>query len=531
MFKSTVKTDVFFSPVSPLVHANYGIQSKGIYTSTQISIVASTQALTVNATASSVCMDKSREYDHPDVPLEFRRRKKKDKDAKSKQSLPSNKSQDVQPRRSEGSQGSGSVSTRATGLPMTRQDWDHVPPSFRPATTINSGRPLEQPRFGNFANVSVGEIPKSPRQPKTFPWRLQSGSKPNAESTSPPQGNNHFAKKKPAPLKPKQTEAPLDPSFLATEYPQLSPYDPNGLAIFRPQAHRSTSTPATPNWLTRDLKRAESTHAHLLPPLQPTISNPERPVLLPDFADDTDFALFVAATSGLSPDQPFARPNTTNSMAQSQQPFPPPAIIQQRPSTSTTSTASSHHTPATSSSSSRQPVEEYASPIDETPSTIRALAGLAGLPSPSLDQSHLPLTLPPSEPQTYDKSKSTPPALPALNPLRRNPPTSPPRPNWQPTGPPLPSPRTTLEVPQTRSAPWSRDNGSMISVNTTISRLDPSSARDGFMTDVSPVDSEHGGSPPPDYVASQREMAQERQMEATRRAEELQRRWMQGGRR
>lgn len=529
---------------------------KTIYATTEISIVGTTQVLSVSTKAPCVCMDKSNRMNHPDIPLEFQRlkRKKKEKDAKakSKSTTPAQPQDIAPPRRSEGSHSSGSGSTRTGGTgssPSLRQDWDQVPAGFRPLTTVNSERSIEQPQLGNFSTVSADREhdTRRPSQSSSFSWRMQIPSRPkntprNCSTTPPEQPNPLFQppKRKPAPLRAKQTEAPLDPSFLATEYPQLSPYDSNG-QVHQDDTQRSVSQPTTPSWLARDLKRAETTHAHLLPRLQPTVSNPDRPAEVHDSADDTDFALFVAATSGLSPDQPFQRPNVMNAITTRAQQLPPPSIVRRRPSTSTVATSSSHTSRRTAESS--WGVETYSSPVTETPSTVRALTGLASLPSLKPEMPPLP-PLPPSEPHSANlvnvNSQS-------LNPLRSNPPrvsatnlpssdrnVSPNRPNWHPIGQaqplsqPQPSPRANLDVPPSR--PWMRDNGSTISVDSTVGRLEPW-ARVGPIHDVSPVDSEGGDAPPPNYVASQQEMARGRQMQAARRAEELQRRWMQAGRR
>ena len=343
-------------------------------------------------------------------------------------------------------------------------------------------------------------------------------------------------------------------------------------------AQKSRSPPSTPGFMRRLKDRIENAPRPRTP--SPTFPYQGLPQSRGTNHPETgDLALFAAATAGLSPEQPFvpgqirqqvplSQPKhrySTSKSYTSQVPLP------LSPSRKLSTSSSSHRTPSivTSSfdresagssvghqsrpslprmSSDSGPrgshVLPYSNPLSRrgTQSSRGSSASRDGLPrrssaSRSLDvprQSEpeipdIPLPNPLGSPQMRDHSPAprsqTPSHLQVQTQLNSKPLPPPPT-----IAAPVPSP---ISPPDT-AIPWLHENVSALSVDATAYRHNPRisaistlSGISGLDGGVSPIDPEDDFDDLPDYRSSQEEMARMRQLENARRAQELQRRWME----
>ncbi|KAK4541419.1 hypothetical protein LTR36_008020 [Oleoguttula mirabilis] len=232
-------------------------------------------------------------------------------------------------------------------------------------------------------------------------------------------------------------------------YPQLSPYGGQSGSRSAPDElrymPRSVSQPSTPNYFQPRFEEIEPQPFQL--PRSPTYPPTGRRRMHSDtgvqdaaFADEQEFRLFVEATAGLGPEQAFRDSHSHPSSSS----FP-----QQR------SWNTGH------SASPASPSGELVSPLEGTPTTLRALRHLAQMPQASSE-----------------------------------------------------SLRQRLHISPSGLDPWLQPPRRMSS--SAISPVDP--------VDDLPSDDE-----PPDYASSQAQAQAGQRVEAARRAQELQRRWEEGG--
>ena len=479
----------------------------------------------VSVLASCRCLDMA---SHPDLPDGFslHKRPKKTKSSKTNSLEPFQSHDTTSSGRPESIKSSSSGKSTKSGkslntqpymnqsnsLPLPQREWQTASTAFVPRT---------------ITTVSAGPAPRTSASP--FSWRLQGSSKKKDESAPPLERRRSILqspKRKPAPLKepvepPKEPkrEDSLDPAFLAREYPQLSPYAPDttfesylGVDFARHHSIRSVSQPNTPSWAARDQKRHDANLQIQPSPPLPRTSKEGRE----QFDGETELALFAAATSGLSPDQPFGQQPLTRA-----QPIRQCSDTARRP---------------------RQAPPIVSPQSSETPKSLHALTGLAQLPLSASDlnfpRPSNTLTIPSGNIVARPVSGLT-----AGSPSSWEPPSS-----WssiprkKPVHHPQPTTGATLNIPcRSRPPPWIQDDTSALSVHSERSNdnndkgidTSPVSAIEPWrMSGVppligdcnSPEGSAHEESPP-DYAQSQQEMQQMRQRESARRAEELARRW------
>ncbi|KAK5136390.1 hypothetical protein LTR08_003516 [Meristemomyces frigidus] len=234
---------------------------------------------------------------------------------------------------------------------------------------------------------------------------------------------------------------------------------------------RSVSQPNSRNWFPRSYDRDDPQPGQL--PRSPTYPPTGRRRMHSDtgvqdgaFADEMEFRLFVEATAGLGPEQAFR--NSTHQ--------PSPVSIR-RPH----SWDDDHY------SSRASPSEELVSPLEETPTTLRALQHLAQMPRAS------------HEPQRQA-------TLTALQQL--------------------------AQMPQASSdQPRQRMQASASGLDLWLTSADDSASPEHDYVDSG--DEEHlPDEEPPDYASSQAQAEASQRAEAARRAQELQWRWQSrsGGR-
>lgn len=243
--------------------------------------------------------------------------------------------------------------------PLHQTEWSEIPIPFRPHDWKD---PEEQRQ----------ELLSGP----SYNWRLRhavSGTELSSGSTNVP-----------APLRTRHRPRGLrDLTARATAarggqvvdysllYPQLSPYEPLFSSRSAPDElqskPRSVSQPSTPNHSQQRFEDVEP-HPNRLPrsPTYPPAGRRRMQshtgVQDAAFADEHEFRLFVEATAGLGPEQAF----------RSLHPHPSSRFVEcQR---------SQNHD---RSGDCTSPTEELVSPLEETPTTLRALQHLAQMPQAS----------------------------------------------------------------------------------------------------------------------------------------------------
>lgn len=272
----------------------------------------------------------------------------------------------------------------------------------------------------------------------------------------------------------------VDPSLL---YPQMSPYDDLQSSYSAPDEMqhipRSVSQPNSPDFFRLHDEQGEP-HAMQLP-RSPTFPPTRRRRFHstsrahdPAFAGEEDFHLFVQATAGLSLDhEQTLRPSSQRTVAISHE-------QQERHFENTDLRLTTSST-------------ELVSPLEETPTTMRALQALAQMPQASEAMSRRRLQ---TSPSGLDLWLSPPSATSATQSASSFPSPQP----AQLRGSASPTPRAIINPMQE------------------------------YLNDfVSDEASEHTDDELPDYASSQAQAQASQRVEAARRAQELQRRWREGG--
>ena len=246
-----------------------------------------------------------------------------------------------------------------------------MPRSYQSVTSQWSAIPLPyRPREWN---EHEDERQKSP-PPADYSWRLRptvSGhalSGRFADAPAPPRARRRPRELRDIPTR--LTESNVDYTLL---YPQMSPYSsefgmrsaPDEMQHVPP---RSVSQPVSPGYFPRTYDRDDPQPGQL--PRSPTYPPAGRRRMhsasgVQDgaFADEMEFRLFVDATAGLGPEQAYR--NLT---------YPPSHEPVRRPRTWDDER---HHSNPVS------PLEDLVSPLEETPTTLRALQHLAQMPQAS----------------------------------------------------------------------------------------------------------------------------------------------------
>lgn len=373
-----------------------------------------------------LCMDANR-FNHPDSYQSLRPRRHRYPDPEPHEGVPVPAPLQIRQH----------AALRSWGDLPAQRSWEDIAVAFRPRH-----------------QVPDTQAPATANEP-SFAWRLrrQSRGSNDREQIQRTQSSNR-ARRRPTRLQPSQLgqevrpgTATPDPSLLTAEYSQGSPYGPPSLSPGWDTMHaRSVSQPNTPSWLSHTTHSASTSNLHVyidrpLPRLPPAATSHET------FTSSSEYQLFVEATSGLSPDRaPSASLSQQNEGAQ------PPF--------------GGHN--------------GVGSPVQETPTTLRALAQLAQEPE-----------MPPA--------------------LTRRSVTYPPASGG-------PSPLHPSQLPWTRPPVAGRRRARAYEVD---------------FYDVSPVeedeDVDDDDDELPDYDSSQRMMHAQQREEATRRAQELQRRWRESG--
>jgi len=286
-----------------------------------------------------VCMD------HPDIPADWKKLPKKSSNKEHRSN----------------SRYAGSVASSTTSQKSGKEA--RSPPS-------------SQSHFGNTATAfgTTATAYRAPIQQYGYSWMVH----PQEERAPLPERRGSLLRKP----KPQSTKSPkendyITPRLIPTQVSAMQPYN-HGTAITTDDvATQATSPPTTSSWLPLRNRKRHEMDMRLKSPVASVPSDPPR-LNSPSFEEDGDLALFAAATSGLSPDQPFRTPKVTYA---------------RKPSASSSSSYS-QHTTSQSTSSDRQPSfssisqytrSELVSPIADTPTTIRAYHSLASLPQSAPD--------------------------------------------------------------------------------------------------------------------------------------------------
>lgn len=359
--------------------------------------------------------------------------------------------------------------------PLPQQTWSEIPLPYRPRDWV---QPLERTQ-------------PHPPNGQGYDWRLRPSIPGNSLSSAPRPGAPR-TRRRPRdlgePTRQDDSEQRVDVSLL---YPQLSPYDDRSSIHSAPdtlQHVRSASQPSSPNYMQLQ-HSARSDEPHPLQiPRSPTYPPAGRRrmhsasgVQDAAFADEHEFRLFVEATAGLGPESAFRHPHSQSSSGSSQR---QQSIEHNSRRNERNGNGNARSPPARSAS------DHIVSPVEETPTTMWALQQLAQMPQAS-SQSAAPRR------QRLETSAS------GLD-LWLQPPsaaTSPPVPGF--TLPPAPS--STPPPARNFTSPVPPDFGM-------------------YDEEPEPDDDEL-----PDYASSQAQAQAAQRVEATRRAQELQRRWQQAG--
>ncbi|KAF2220453.1 hypothetical protein BDZ85DRAFT_321241 [Elsinoe ampelina] len=337
-------------------------------------------------TATSECMD------HPDIPSDFARLKNKKK-SKTSDSKSSSKAK------------TKASEPRHAPPPPSKQPWQATE-TFQPRVEAQS-MISESKGFGYSWNV------RSSQDSSSGP-----GRKLSLLSSRNPKPQN--LKDLPA----KRPEEALSHKFLHAQHPDLtnlaelkprepifaqqplSPLEPPQMP-YRSESYRSdtSSQPSTPSWMDRGQRRHDEQMRYTQDRQGSQSGQQPNPQVqqyhqgypqqyLPQQPMDPEMALFAAATSGLSPDHPQNRWNSTHA---NQPPLPPlPTSHQRYPSTvsqrqHSTSSSSAHSVPMISESQARP---------GESQDAARAYSSLTGLPksAPDLPTTRNANTFPPGHP-------------------------------------------------------------------------------------------------------------------------------------